>query len=94
MSEAIDSVTVTHLTGGVIWANGRKIQRCAICGEKLCDSATVTDYLPSDATEIEFPTWEPDRLVRHTVKGQVCQWEYLGATGDLPDDSCLALVEK
>lgn len=94
MSEATETVTVTHLTGGVVWANGRKIQRCQICGEKLCDSLSVTDWLPSDAPEIEFPTWEPDRLLRHTVRGRVYQWAYLPEGNDLPDDSCIALVEK
>lgn len=84
--------TVTHIAGPAITACGRVIQRCSLCGEKLCDSKNTASPMPADGSEPRFPTWAVGRLIRvHT--GNPTYSELLDDTDKLPDDTCLDLVE-
>lgn len=84
--------TVTHIAGVRLTVCGRVIQRCSLCGFKLCDSLRVGIPDDPDGTPGKFPTWEPGRLVRFTL-GNPRREVMLPDTGKLPDDSCLSLVE-
>lgn len=84
--------TVTHIAGLVMVMPGRLIQRCALCGEKLCDSKDGTVALNEDGTASGYPRWDTGRHVRITF-GNPQQSELLAESDQLPPDSCLALVE-
>jgi hypothetical protein len=84
--------TVTHIAGPRITACGRIVQRCSLCGEKLCDSKNAAMPLNEDGTAPEFPTWEVGRLIR-VEEGNPAEYLLLPDTDRLPDDSCLALLE-
>ncbi len=84
--------TVTHIAGPRLDVCGRIVQRCSLCGEKLCDSKNVAMALNEDGTPPEFSTWQVGRLVRVT-RGNPTSFVLLPDTDKLPDDSCLDLVE-
>lgn len=84
--------TVTHIAGMRITACGRVVQRCALCGEKLCDSKNTAAPLKPDGTPPDFPTWQEGRLVRVTP-GNPTAYYLLDDTDELPDDSCIELLE-
>ncbi len=86
--------TVTHLAGPVITVSGRVLQRCCICGEKLCDNARCAMALNPDGSAPEFPTWEPGQLIRVT-SGNPTHYAVISYPIDnqLPKDSCIDLVE-
>jgi hypothetical protein len=84
--------TVTHISGVRLDVCGRIIQRCSLCGAKLCDSLNAAAPLNPDGSAPEFPTWPTGRLVQ-VKEGNPTRWSLLPDTDKLPDDSCLALVE-
>lgn len=85
-------MSVTHITGLRVTACGRVIQRCAWCGEKLCDSQGVMMPLKPDGSPPEFATWPSDRLLRVT-EGNPRSFVLLPESDELPTDSCFELVE-
>lgn len=85
-------MSVTHIAGPAINAAGRVIQRCSLCGEKLCDSRNTAAPLNADGSVPKFPTWEIGRLVQ-CEPGNPTRWSLLPDTDRLPKDSCLELVE-
>ena len=87
-----DLVSTTHIAGPAITACGRVVQRCSLCGEKLCDSKNVMAPTGPNGEPPTFPTWEQGRLVRVT-RGNPTAWHLLPDTDKLPDDSCIDLVE-
>ena len=84
--------TVTHISGVRLDVCGRIIQRCSLCGEKLCDSLNTAAPLNADGSIPEFRTWPQGRLIQVTP-GNPTRWLLLPDVDKLPDDSCLALVE-
>lgn len=84
--------SVTHIAAPHVIANGRTIQRCALCGEKLVDDKGAAMPLRPDGSPDSVGTWEAFRLVRVTA-GNPQHWELLDESDRLPEDSCLALVE-
>jgi hypothetical protein len=83
--------TVTHLAGPHVGVSGRVVQRCCVCGEKLCDNINTAMALNPDGTQPEFPTWKTGSYVRvernqHLLVGH---WD----DDELPADFCLPLVE-
>lgn len=85
--------SVTHIAGPRIEACGRIVQRCSLCGFKLCDSKNVMMPVRPDGSAPEFATWEPGRLVRVT-EGNPTAWHLLpDDDGRLPDDTCFDLLE-
>lgn len=76
--------TVTHITGPRVKINGRVIQRCLICGEKLKDSKGLAD--PDTLV-----TWESGIFVR-TKHGKTRAMSQ-DIDGPYPKDGCEALVE-
>jgi hypothetical protein len=81
--------SVTHVAGHKVEVAGRTIQRCALCGDKLIDDLNEARPEGSGPT----PTWEPGRLVRVTA-GNPQSSVLLPDTDQLPDDSCIDLVEE
>lgn len=82
--------SATHLAGPVVVINGRIIQRCAVCGEKLRDNLGEQAPMKPDGSPPEFHAWEEAALVQ--VAGN--RASRIGSLNDdLPDDFCLALVE-
>lgn len=84
--------STTHIIGPAITACGRIVQRCSLCGEKLCDSLNVAMPFGPNGELPEFPTWPIGRLLR-VSGGNPTRWLLLEDTDKLPDDSCFNLVE-
>lgn len=83
--------TICHLAGqAVIVAEGRTIQRCLICGQKLIDSGMVTVIL-TDRINPQ-PTWDPGTWVRFD-KNKAVKIASV-EDGCMPLDNCLPLVEQ
>lgn len=87
------SQTVTHIAGPAITVCGRVIQRCSCCGDKLADSRGAMMMLNPDGSPPEFPTFPAGRLIQQTVGQNPTRWLVLPDTDQLPDDSCIDLVE-
>jgi hypothetical protein len=97
--------TVTHVAERPFTFNGRVIQRCAACGEKLLDSKYAppelppTEGVPVPKAKRGMLVWETGDLVRVAAADSVAgtperQW-MTGHwnTDPLPPDSCIDLVE-
>lgn len=80
--------TITHIAGVRLDVCGRVIQRCSLCGAKLCDSEGCAMPLNPDGTVPVFPTWEVGRLVQVDA-GNPTRSSLLPDTDRLPEDSCL-----
>lgn len=83
--------TITHWSGPAMNLAGRVIQRCSVCGAKLCDSEGVAVMLDPDGTVPEFPTWEVGRLIQ-VKAGMPTQYVMLADTDRIPADSCIDLA--
>jgi hypothetical protein len=83
--------TVTHLAGPAITVGSRVIQRCCICGAKLCDSENCAMPLEPDGSIPEFPTWEKGRLIQ-VEEGNPTRYSVLPDMEKLPEDSCIDMV--
>lgn len=88
--------SVVHLAGNPVRLGDRIIQRCLICGEKLCDNAGLMFELAEDGTVPNFPIWEVGSLVEHSGS----RWSVVGQTdnpnfeaGCFPERCCIELVE-
>jgi hypothetical protein len=90
-------MSVTHVAGNMIKiAPNRAIQRCMICGDKMrdtqgemgCDGPNGEPYVPS--------FWTVGHLISFS-DGNPCQQTDIGSydddSVDIPEDSCIALVE-
>lgn len=82
------SETITHISGNTLNVCGRTIQRCSLCGAKLCDSEGTMSPVEQDGSAPVFPTWETGRLIQVTA-GNPTQYVLLPDTDKLPDDSCI-----
>lgn len=80
--------TLTHISGVRLTVCGRIIQRCSLCGAKLCDNEGTMSPVGEDGIAPEFPTWEEGRLIQVTA-GNPTQYILLPETDKLPDDSCI-----
>jgi hypothetical protein len=83
-------MSFTHVAAAPVNAEGRIIQRCALCGFKLLDSQGVEMHAPEGQPVPVFTTWEPGRLVKVTADAVQVM---LPKAKHLPPDSCLPLVE-
>lgn len=89
--------TVTHIAGNVIEVLGRIVQRCVLCGAKLCDSQNVAMPLNKDGSEPVFPTWPVWSQVQVDA-GNPTRSVVIPETKDdqgrnkLPVDTCLPLA--
>jgi hypothetical protein len=86
-------MTTTHIAGAVIVIDGRSIQRCPVCGFKLCDSLNVGAPLNPDGTQQTYCCFEVGKLVQveegNPTRYSVIEYEEF----HLPVDSCISLVE-
>lgn len=80
--------TLTHIAGVRLDVCGRVVQRCSLCGAKLCDSEGVAMPLNPDGTPPEFPTWPIGRLVQ-VEAGNPTRYSLLPDSDKLPEDSCI-----
>lgn len=86
-----------HLAGNAVVLDGRVIQRCLICGEKLCDSLGCMVAPNVDGTVPEFATWTIGAWIE--IEGH--RSSEIGKTEspqfearDIPENCCLELVER
>lgn len=79
---------MTHIAGVRLDIDGRIIQRCSLCGAKLCDSENVAMPMNADGSVPTFPTWEVGRLVE-VETGNPTRFSLLPDSDQLPKDSCL-----
>ena len=86
--------TVTHVAGPVVTIQGRSIQRCVVCGEKLCDSNGQMGVCGPGGEPPMFVHWAERALVR-VAPGSPTELSLVGDFVDTepPEDFCLALVE-
>jgi hypothetical protein len=82
--------SVTHVAGSHITIKKRTIQRCAVCGYKLCDNLRVAVAASEGDVAPSIAVWDVGTMIRFTDSGQT---ELLDGS-DLPSDSCLTLVEE
>ena len=93
MESTIDLMaSTTHIAGPRIEACGRIVQRCSLCGEKLCDSHGVMMAENPDGSAPRFATWEVGRLVQVT-HGNPTRYLLLEETDKLPKDTCFDLLD-
>ena len=90
-------MSVTHIAGPVIEIGQRKIQRCAVCGEKLGDNLPFLQgrvgVVSTDPNRrYEMLEWEPGGLVRHDGNHWAVVEHDNGA--NLPRDACIDLIEE
>ena len=80
--------SITHFTGPRMDVCGRIIQRCTVCGAKLCDSESVAIPNKPDGSLGEFATWEEGRVIRVSL-GNPTLTELLPLDDRLPPDACV-----
>jgi hypothetical protein len=84
-------MSVTHIAGLIVTVNGRLIQRCAVCGEKLVDGSWHCPY------NITLTSCEGHKIgVSSIPPGSIVSIDDGTVTiGDQysRDDNCLPLVE-
>lgn len=85
--------TVSHLAGPWVEFDGRLIQRCLVCGEKLADSKNVAMMLNPDGTTPPAPRFATGHFIQFTVGQNPRRALDLGDSEKFPEDSCIALVE-
>lgn len=84
--------SVTHIAGPAITVDGRTIQRCSLCGDKLVDSKNAMAPVNPDGSIPTIGTWQVGRLIQ--VEGfNPKRYLLLPDTDKLPEDSCIDLVE-
>ena len=76
-------MTRIHLAGQPVTIDGRTIQRCLICGQKLCDGRDVATW--------RVASWIVQKEVDFDCIGEV--EDPVISTGDIPTGCCLDLVE-
>lgn len=93
MSKDTKTDTVTHLPTTPVFIEGRVIQRCAVCGEKLYDSLQQEGrYILSSEDAAGLPTYTVGACVRFR-DGEVVEAFGVPPNSDMPEDFCIALVE-
>lgn len=97
-------MSVTHIAGPVITVGCRRIQRCAVCGEKMKDNlpflqGRTADFFGPQTSKGSCPseldsmrTWGPGSLVRYKGNSQVTLPHIDGES--VPEDCCIELVEE
>jgi hypothetical protein len=85
--------TVSHLAGPWVDFGGRIIQRCVVCGEKLCDNKNTAQPLNADGSVPTFPTFERGHFIQVSVGENPRRLVDIGESEKIPPDSCIALVE-
>lgn len=95
-SESLTDSVVVHLAGTAVRLGNRIIQRCLICGEKLCDNLGSVAPLNEYGSVLTFPVWGIGELVEHTGN----RWAVVGETdspnfqeGSFPENCCVELVK-
>lgn len=82
--------TVTHVAAPAVTIDGRTIQRCAICGEKLVDEDYRKIAVPA-GTKYRPGAFRMGALV--SVDGNMQRDTGKWPSDPLPADNCLPLVE-
>lgn len=83
--------TVTHLAGPRIDVCGRIIQRCSVCGTKLCDSLGAMMPVNRDGSPPVFPTFPEDRMIQVTLGQNPTRYLPLPPSDKLPPDACILM---
>mgnify|MGYP000909049470 CR=1 FL=1 len=87
-------MSVTHIPGCVIEIKGRIIQRCMLCGEKLCDNKNVMMPVGPDGEDPIFPTFKIGSLIECEGNRMfMVEEDFTKKDVRLPDDLCLSLIE-
>ena len=81
--------TITHFVGPRMDICGRIIQRCAVCGAKLCDSEGVMMPTGPDEPTRHFYTWPEGRVVRVTLGNPTSTVVLFADDERLPHDACI-----
>lgn len=82
------SETLSHVAGVVLTVGDRVIQRCSLCGAKLCDSEGCMIATSPGEEPPKFPTWEVGRLIQVNA-GNPTHFTLLPESEKLPEDTCL-----
>lgn len=82
-------MSVTHIVSKPVTIEGRRIQRCGWCGEKLLDSKGV--MVPESMSEHSFPTWPENAFVQ--IDGNRQSVIETDEPNLLPPDHCMELAE-
>lgn len=88
-----------HLAGNSVTIDGRVIQRCLVCGEKLCDSRGAMAPVTPDGSPTMFATFGVGQLIEVERVDEHCtRFLAIGDT-ETPQfdaawlDCCIHLVE-
>lgn len=86
-----------HLAGNNVIINGRSIQRCLLCGEKLSDSLGEVGPVGPNGEPPQHLIW----CIGHWIEQDGNRWLDVGETtepfitgAEVPDDCCIELVER
>ena len=85
-----------HVAGPPVVINGRVVQRCAWCGEKLLDSKNTVGLIGPNGEPPTFPTYGERRLIEFEPGDGFVRSIDVGdfvETEELPPEFCHDLVE-
>lgn len=85
------SDAIVHIAGARMIVCGRVIQRCSVCGAKLCDSEGVMMPVGPDGKPPVFPTFPENRLIEVSA-GQPTRHLVLPDTDRYPENGCVELA--
>ncbi len=87
----MEAETISHFAGPRMDICGRIVQRCTVCGAKLCDSLNTAAPLNPDGSAPDFPTWTPGAIVQ-VEAGNPTRYSLLPDTDKLPADACVEFI--
>lgn len=97
----VKPIVLVHVAGIAMKVQGRLIQRCAVCGEKLCDSRGQAAPLKPDGSPPDPPqAFAESALVRVERFGHLAISKAIGAekhtdgTSKIPDGFCLEWADS
>lgn len=86
-------MSTTHIAGMPCILDGRGIQRCAWCGQKLIDTKGLKIQVDEPGMEPPIRFWPPNAVIQVDGVSATVLYENGFVCQEQPNDLCLQLVE-